>query len=46
MNLIVPGYIAGTEMSRPLPQEVHNAFIAETASGRAGTPADFAFLVR
>ncbi|MBI5906458.1 SDR family oxidoreductase [Candidatus Saccharibacteria bacterium] len=44
-NVVAPGYIE-TDMTRGLPQEVKDTFVAHTPARRAGTPQDVANLVR
>lgn len=45
-NVVSPGYVAGTEFFRGgLPEGRHDALVAATATGRAGTPADIAATV-
>jgi 3-oxoacyl-[acyl-carrier protein] reductase len=46
VNVVAPGYIAGTEFfGEGLPPQREQALIAQTLTGRAGTPEDVAALV-
>jgi 3-oxoacyl-[acyl-carrier protein] reductase len=46
-NVVLPGYTSDTELFGPgLPQQVHDAIVARSALGRAGSSADIAGVVR
>ena len=44
VNIIAPGYIE-TEMTKHLPQEIRDSFLADIPAGRAGLPEDIAQVV-
>jgi 3-oxoacyl-[acyl-carrier protein] reductase len=46
-NVVLPGYTPDTELFGPgLPQQIHDAIVARSALGRAGSSADIAGVVR